>query len=565
MLQKRELLPTVAFVFSRKRCDDNINLISSMDLNTQTERSECHFFIQKSLMALSKEDRHIPQILHLSESLKRGIGVHHSGILPLMKEIIELLFQRGLVKILFATETFAMGINMPARTVIFDSIRKHDGMKFRSLNTSEYIQMAGRAGRRGLDATGTVIVLCKNEVPDTTELQNIMLGKAAMLESKFRLTYSMILSLLRQKDMRIQDFMKRSFFEHKLTSTDDPVLYENAIKYLNERMSLMMDEKNIKMHYLNCTFCSTNILEYYQTCSKYKEIKHDLYSSLKQVLLKRKILVPGRVVLVKGYKIVENSLFIVKLYPILLLQELTETNEALVLSLDEILFDSDVNKLYPAVKYIYDLNGSESIERLIEKLKNFGQVNAELPLLKSHLVAFKDFKNASVMKIKYENIEAITNKVFKHVGTNLDLILASYYDVLYQFEEKSEEFNIVLKQVLSKISTFNSLTLELYNYTEGYMNELDDDNNSGINDLIDFMKDLNLRDVDFNQIYDNFKEVQMKLANFKCTQCPNFSDHVSCRFFIVVKAKISIETRFIPYLSLSVVLNKIILWFSFNK
>jgi antiviral helicase SKI2 len=70
----------------------------------------------------------------LSESLKRGIGVHHSGILPLMKEIIELLFQRGLIKILFATETFAMGINMPARTVIFDSIRKHDGEKFRKLN-----------------------------------------------------------------------------------------------------------------------------------------------------------------------------------------------------------------------------------------------------------------------------------------------------------------------------------------------------------------------------------------------------------------------------------------------
>ena len=107
----------------------------------------------------------------------------------------------GLIKVLFATETFAMGINMPARTVIFDSIRKHDGTKFRSLQTSEYIQMAGRAGRRGLDSTGTVIILCKNEVPDMGELQNIMQGKAQTLESKFRITYSMILSLLRKKDM----------------------------------------------------------------------------------------------------------------------------------------------------------------------------------------------------------------------------------------------------------------------------------------------------------------------------------------------------------------------------
>jgi antiviral helicase SKI2 len=201
MLDKKQLLPVVAFTFSRKRCDDNIYLLSSLDLNTQAEKSRIHLFIHKSLSSLSKEDQSIPQIIHLTESLSRGIGVHHSGILPIMKEIIELLFQMGLIKVLFATETFAMGINMPARTVIFDSIRKHDGTKFRSLQTSEYIQMAGRAGRRGLDSTGTVIILCKNEVPDMSELQNIMQGKAQTLESKFRITYSMILSLLRKKDM----------------------------------------------------------------------------------------------------------------------------------------------------------------------------------------------------------------------------------------------------------------------------------------------------------------------------------------------------------------------------
>lgn len=110
--------------------------------------------------------------------LKRGIGVHHSGILPILKEVVEMLFQEGLVKVniihlsklittvqsiltvfsqlLFATETFAMGVNMPARTVVFDTIRKHDGTGFRNLLPAEYIQMAGRAGRRGLDTTGTV-------------------------------------------------------------------------------------------------------------------------------------------------------------------------------------------------------------------------------------------------------------------------------------------------------------------------------------------------------------------------------------------------------------------------
>lgn len=116
-------------------------------------------------------------------------------------------------QLLFATETFAMGVNMPARTVVFDSIRKHDGVSFRNLLPAEYIQMAGRAGRRGLDTTGTVIILCKTFVPDSGELKAMMLGKAAKLESQFRLTYSMILNLLRVESLTVEDVMKRSFLE----------------------------------------------------------------------------------------------------------------------------------------------------------------------------------------------------------------------------------------------------------------------------------------------------------------------------------------------------------------
>ncbi|KNC72414.1 hypothetical protein SARC_15028, partial [Sphaeroforma arctica JP610] len=94
--------------------------------------------------------------------LTRGIGVHHAGLLPIIKEMVEMLFARGLVKVLFATETFAMGVNMPARCVVFDQVRKFDTGGHRNLLPGEYIQMAGRAGRRGLDPTGTVILMCKN-------------------------------------------------------------------------------------------------------------------------------------------------------------------------------------------------------------------------------------------------------------------------------------------------------------------------------------------------------------------------------------------------------------------
>uniref|UniRef100_A0A671QXI1 Helicase SKI2W-like n=1 Tax=Sinocyclocheilus anshuiensis TaxID=1608454 RepID=A0A671QXI1_9TELE len=213
-LSQRQQTPVVAFTFSRTRCDENARSLTSLDLTSSIEKSEIHSFLQKSLTRLRGGDRQLPQILLMRDLLKRGIGVHHSGILPILKEIIEMLFSRGLVKVLFATETFAMGVNMPARTVVFDSIRKHDGTGFRNLLPGEYIQMAGRAGRRGLDATGTVIILCKAGVHDMGDLHAMMLGKPTVLHSQFRLTYTMILNLLRVEALRVTDMMRRSFSEN---------------------------------------------------------------------------------------------------------------------------------------------------------------------------------------------------------------------------------------------------------------------------------------------------------------------------------------------------------------
>lgn len=91
--------------------------------------------------------------------IKSGIGIHHSGLLPILKEVVEILFQEGLIKCLFATETFAMGLNMPAKTCVFTSSRKFDGQEFRWISAGEYIQMSGRAGRRGLDSRGICILM----------------------------------------------------------------------------------------------------------------------------------------------------------------------------------------------------------------------------------------------------------------------------------------------------------------------------------------------------------------------------------------------------------------------
>uniref|UniRef100_A0A8C3UCM0 Helicase C-terminal domain-containing protein n=1 Tax=Catharus ustulatus TaxID=91951 RepID=A0A8C3UCM0_CATUS len=215
-LRERELLPAVAFTFSRGRCEDQAAALGSLELLSGPERAQVRQFLTRCLARLRGSDRRLPQVLQLSELLQRGVGVHHGGVLPLLKEVVEMLFSQGLVKVLFATETFAMGVNMPARTVVFDSIRKHDGNAFRDLLPGEYTQMSGRAGRRGLDATGTVIILCKGAVPELSDLHRMMLGRPSPLQSRFRLTYPMILLLLRAPALRPHDLMRRSFAEFPL-------------------------------------------------------------------------------------------------------------------------------------------------------------------------------------------------------------------------------------------------------------------------------------------------------------------------------------------------------------
>ena len=120
--------------------------LSKMDFTTDDEKLLIEKIYNSAISTLSDEDQQLPQIQLMLPLLKKGIGIHHGGLLPIVKESIELIFQEGLVKVLFSTETFSMGINMPAKTVIFTSIEKFDGDDFRWLTGGEYIQMSGRAG-----------------------------------------------------------------------------------------------------------------------------------------------------------------------------------------------------------------------------------------------------------------------------------------------------------------------------------------------------------------------------------------------------------------------------------
>lgn len=141
MIMERNFAPVIIFSFSKKDCEAYAMQMAKLDLNSMEEKKLVDEVFNNAMEVLSEEDRKLPQVENVLPLLRRGIGIHHGGLLPILKETIEILFGEGLIKALFATETFAMGLNMPARTVLFTSVRKFDGRDFRWISSGEYIQV----------------------------------------------------------------------------------------------------------------------------------------------------------------------------------------------------------------------------------------------------------------------------------------------------------------------------------------------------------------------------------------------------------------------------------------
>jgi ATP-dependent RNA helicase DOB1 len=195
----QKLEPAIVFAFSRKECEAlaiQLQKSGKFEMTTADEQQAISDVYAQALECLSSEDQQLPQIQMMLPLLLQGFGVHHSGLLPILRELIEILFQEGLLRVLFATETFALGLNMPARTCVFTNCRKFDGREHRWITCSEYIQMAGRAGRRGIDDKGFVITMFDEQL-DPHIAKGIVSGQSDPLCSTFHLTYNMILNATR--------------------------------------------------------------------------------------------------------------------------------------------------------------------------------------------------------------------------------------------------------------------------------------------------------------------------------------------------------------------------------
>jgi len=248
MIMDRKFDPVIVFSFSKRDCEEHALHLAKLDFCDVDEKNLITSIFKNAMDSLSDDDKNLPAVQNILPLLKRGIGIHHGGLLPILKEVIEILFQEGLLKCLFSTETFSMGLNMPARTVVFASAKKFDGTNFRPVSSGEYIQMSGRAGRRGLDDKGIVILMLDEDLePDT--VKDMIKGSSDPLNSAFHLGYNMLLNLIRVEEANPEYMMLRSFRQFQI-NRQAPKLMEELSKHEADKNAIVLkDAKGIAEYF----------------------------------------------------------------------------------------------------------------------------------------------------------------------------------------------------------------------------------------------------------------------------------------------------------------------------
>ncbi|QCD78043.1 antiviral helicase SKI2 [Vigna unguiculata] len=480
-LSKKSLLPVVIFCFSKNRCDKSADSLTGTDLTSSSEKSEIRLFCDKAFSRLKGSDRNLPQVVRVQNLLRRGIGVHHAGLLPIVKEVVEMLFCRGVIKVLFSTETFAMGVNAPARTVVFDSLRKFDGKEFRQLLSGEYTQMAGRAGRRGLDKIGTVILICRDELPEESDLKRVIVGSATRLESQFRLTYIMILHLLRVEELKVEDMLKRSFAEF------------HAQKKLPEMQQLLKRKLDQPRKAIECIKGEPTIEEYYDLYSEAETYNNQISEAILQSPSAQQFLNRGRVVIVKSESAQDHLLGVVVKTP------------------------SPSNKTYIVFVIKPDMPSlmqSASGGTMQNKSGAFDQGYFVMPKSRRGLL---DEYSTSVSARKGKGIINIT---MPYCGSASGM----GYEVR---EVDSKEFLCICssKIKIDPVGLLEDVSSSVYSKTVQLLVDLKSDGNK-YPPALDPVKDLKLRDVKLVATYQKWTRLLEKMSQNQCHGCIKLEEHL---------------------------------------
>ncbi len=234
-LEKKDMLPALLFLFSRKDCQNKAReLAQNYDFSTPEGRAE----LNKLYNALIEPElRDLDSVRLVRNAAQHGIGIHHAGLLPGLKLMIENLFNLGHLKVLYATETFALGVNMPARTVGFLSLRKYDGFRNRFLLNNEFQQCAGRAGRRGIDEIGYIVTLMSRDKNDLNEYRAISSPNQEPIVSQFTLSYNTVINLVKNHTQEERDRILKSSFDYYVRKKNNKHMW--VLRRFNQYLKLL--------------------------------------------------------------------------------------------------------------------------------------------------------------------------------------------------------------------------------------------------------------------------------------------------------------------------------------
>ena len=308
-LQNKNLLQAIFFSFSRKKCEDFTKQIQGSLLDVEDQREVLRVF-DYHMRPYVKIYENTPQYVDIRKLLEKGVCYHHSGLIPIFKEIIEIIFKLGLIKVLFATETFAVGVNMPTRTIVFTELIKTTNINKRFLNTAEYKQMSGRAGRRGKDTKGTVIILPLYDFPDLLELKNVMVKTMPHIDSKFKIDYEYCLKNLKSIKTNSYDTFNKSLlnsghinnlnqYQQELLEQEHIIINHEFNKHINNMddcikldkmtnqnisgFNIKLNQKDRKLLQQLKNIVSTDILNLYQDYQKQKNKLDDINNNIKYI------------------------------------------------------------------------------------------------------------------------------------------------------------------------------------------------------------------------------------------------------------------------------------------
>ncbi|MGK2348171.1 DEAD/DEAH box helicase [Actinomyces sp. W5033] len=245
-LEAAHLLPAIVFIFSRAGCEQAVAqaVAGGVDLTTDAEARRIREVIERRTAQVPAVDLAVVGFHAWAHALERGVAAHHAGLLPVFKETVEELFSAGLVKVVYATETLALGINMPARTVVLESLRKWNGSAHVTLTPGEYTQLTGRAGRRGIDVEGHAVVLAADDV-EPSLVSSLASRRTYPLVSAFRPTYNMAVNLLgRSTRRRAREVLESSFAQFQA----DRGVVELAAQARRRRRSVAGLEEQMTCH-----------------------------------------------------------------------------------------------------------------------------------------------------------------------------------------------------------------------------------------------------------------------------------------------------------------------------